>query len=560
MAWLTPPIFKPGDADADITANILGGGNSSRLFKKLVYDKQIAQEVTASQESLILGSKFNIEVDRAPRTHRRGARGGNQRGAGRTLRGKRTRTPKSWSARTTRIEDPASSRAGDARRLRRQGRSTEQLRALPGDTRIISRQDIQRYREASRAGASRPLLTQYLQPNARGRLFAVPGEKKLAPETAGAADARRVPGRRAERQRRRTVAAGPAEARPVKAAQLPTPERFKLPNGLTVILSEHRRAAGGDRQRSCCGAGATPTRLTSPGLANFTAAMLDEGTATRKALRHCRRSGAVRRDARLTGVGDGLNLSVSVTSLAKKFPAALELMADVAVHPTFPAGGSRAPAGEPPRQLVAVKSNPAQVVSRVMASRRCTARVTRTATSSSAPRRRIRLSRRDAMVEFWQAAPGSWQCRLSSLSARSPARELEPLATKAFSGWAGQAAVALADAGATRHERESHHRRHAGGRADAGPSGQSWASRARRRISKPVELMNTILGRLVHQPDQSQPAGGQRLYLRRVLDVCGAPRDWPLLHVCCHSHRRDGSGRDRDVQRNQENQRCAGHS
>src|SRR5229473_2214172 len=41
MAWLTSPIFKPGDAEADLAATILGGGKSSRLYKKLVYEKQI---------------------------------------------------------------------------------------------------------------------------------------------------------------------------------------------------------------------------------------------------------------------------------------------------------------------------------------------------------------------------------------------------------------------------------------------------------------------------------------------------------------------------------------
>src|SRR6266700_1794203 len=47
IAWLTSPIFKPGDAEADLTAAILGGGKSSRLYKKLVYEKQIALDVTA---------------------------------------------------------------------------------------------------------------------------------------------------------------------------------------------------------------------------------------------------------------------------------------------------------------------------------------------------------------------------------------------------------------------------------------------------------------------------------------------------------------------------------
>jgi zinc protease len=66
MAWVTSPIFKPGDADADMTAEILGGGRSSRLYKKLVYEKQIAQTVTAQQYSLILGSIFQIEATARP--------------------------------------------------------------------------------------------------------------------------------------------------------------------------------------------------------------------------------------------------------------------------------------------------------------------------------------------------------------------------------------------------------------------------------------------------------------------------------------------------------------
>jgi len=48
-AWLTSPIFKRGDAPADLFLDILGGGKSSRLYKKLVYEKQIALDVTASQ-------------------------------------------------------------------------------------------------------------------------------------------------------------------------------------------------------------------------------------------------------------------------------------------------------------------------------------------------------------------------------------------------------------------------------------------------------------------------------------------------------------------------------
>src|SRR5229473_1343449 len=65
-AWLTSPIFKPGDALADLSSDILGGGKSSRLYKKLVYEKQIALDVSASQNSLILGSVFEVAVTARP--------------------------------------------------------------------------------------------------------------------------------------------------------------------------------------------------------------------------------------------------------------------------------------------------------------------------------------------------------------------------------------------------------------------------------------------------------------------------------------------------------------
>src|SRR5581483_3553517 len=66
LAWITPPLFALGDAEADVAAAILGGGPSSRLYKTLVYERQIAQNVRARQSSLRLGSMFQIEVTARP--------------------------------------------------------------------------------------------------------------------------------------------------------------------------------------------------------------------------------------------------------------------------------------------------------------------------------------------------------------------------------------------------------------------------------------------------------------------------------------------------------------
>jgi zinc protease len=60
LAWLTPRQFEPGDAALDAVSAVLAGGKNSRLFKRLVYDMQIAQDVSAFQASQTLSSSFQI--------------------------------------------------------------------------------------------------------------------------------------------------------------------------------------------------------------------------------------------------------------------------------------------------------------------------------------------------------------------------------------------------------------------------------------------------------------------------------------------------------------------
>ena len=65
LAWHTPALLSPGDAEMDLLAAVLAGGKNSRLYKRLVYDMQIAQEVSATQMSQRLGSMFLVQF--APR-------------------------------------------------------------------------------------------------------------------------------------------------------------------------------------------------------------------------------------------------------------------------------------------------------------------------------------------------------------------------------------------------------------------------------------------------------------------------------------------------------------
>jgi zinc protease len=62
VAWHSPAIFQPGDAVADVLASVLSTGKSSRLYQRLVLDKQLAQRVSAYQQSIGAQSAFMVEV------------------------------------------------------------------------------------------------------------------------------------------------------------------------------------------------------------------------------------------------------------------------------------------------------------------------------------------------------------------------------------------------------------------------------------------------------------------------------------------------------------------
>jgi zinc protease len=66
LAWHTPAIYQPADAAMDIAASLLTGGKNSRLYRRLVYEMQIAQDVSAFQQSQALGSVFMIVATARP--------------------------------------------------------------------------------------------------------------------------------------------------------------------------------------------------------------------------------------------------------------------------------------------------------------------------------------------------------------------------------------------------------------------------------------------------------------------------------------------------------------
>jgi zinc protease len=66
LAWLSPAMFAPDDAELDLVADLLANGKTSRLYQTLVYERRIALDVSAHQHSRELGSFFLLGATAAP--------------------------------------------------------------------------------------------------------------------------------------------------------------------------------------------------------------------------------------------------------------------------------------------------------------------------------------------------------------------------------------------------------------------------------------------------------------------------------------------------------------
>ncbi|HTK82867.1 MAG TPA: pitrilysin family protein [Bacteroidota bacterium] len=66
LSWHSPANFTREDAVLTVLANIMSSGKSSRLYRTLVYDKQIAQTATASAGSSEIAGLFQVTVTAKP--------------------------------------------------------------------------------------------------------------------------------------------------------------------------------------------------------------------------------------------------------------------------------------------------------------------------------------------------------------------------------------------------------------------------------------------------------------------------------------------------------------
>ncbi len=283
--WLTVPQFADDDAELEVLADILAGGKTSRLYRRMVRDEQIAQDVSASQTSQEIGGKFSIIATAQP---------GKELGSLEAVIKEELRLIKDKPPSQAEIDRAVARRetgivhslegingfGGRADRL-------NMYNVLTGDPGYLA-QDFARIRKVDPQGVQR-VAKKYLTRN-NVVLEVTPGkETKIADDPrAPAAEKREQLAKSVNvmtvpepagvpEDKDRVTLPGPG---PEPAFNLPPIKREKLSNGMNLIVVEnHETPAVSLHVTFPFGrADDPPDKL---GLANLTAAVWDEGTESR---------------------------------------------------------------------------------------------------------------------------------------------------------------------------------------------------------------------------------------------------------------------------------------
>lgn len=308
--WPAPALYEAGDAELDLLTSVLASGKTSRLYKKLVYDMQIAQDVGAFVDSREICGVLLITIT---------AREGH------TLE----EIEQAMDIVLAEVRDKGitaaelkpyqtATEADFVRSLQRVGGFYSISDRLNGYHTYLGNPngfqwDLDRYTKATAADVNRA-AKKYLDLDNRVILHIVPQGDFSA----------------AEVEVNRTVTPPPA-AEP--SFSPPEIQRTTLANGAQLFLVEKHSLPLVQINLAWKG-GYVLDPPGKEGLASLTANMLDEGTAARDALR-------ISEDIRKLGAQlstgsswDGMHVGLNV--LRVNLDAGLELMSDVVIHPTFP--------------------------------------------------------------------------------------------------------------------------------------------------------------------------------------------------------------------------------
>jgi zinc protease len=333
LAWLSAPAFKPGDADADIAANVLGSGKSSRMYRELVYKQQIAQSATCYNDSESLASTFECDLIAKPGVTPEKL----EAEAEKIIDGFAETGPKPEEVEWARNKIETGLISG-LQRLGGFGGVADQLNYFnqyTGDPGYLPK-DLARYDAVTPASVEQ-FAKGTLGKDQRVVVWGVPGKKVLddvprSPEDTDA-NVKISPQHTPEFEAAQAWRATAPKPGPERPLVLPKPTVFTLDNGLTVYLVErHELPIVSVQLLTLAGGDANPPG--HPGLAGITASMLTEGTAKRSAEEIAGEASLLGADLRSSSDTDGARLAISL--LSKHVGRGMELLADSMEHPAFP--------------------------------------------------------------------------------------------------------------------------------------------------------------------------------------------------------------------------------
>ncbi len=436
VAWLTAPAFQPGDAESELVTQILGGGNSSRLYRKLVYEKQMAQSANCDLNSLSLASVATCNVTARPGLKPEDV----EAEANRQIEDLRANGP--TQAELDRARNTILTRKiSGLQRLGGFGGVADTLDAYNqylGDPGYLP-QDIARFQQATIASV-KAVAQQSFAKSQRVTVYTVSGKKVLddVPRSPDSTDADvKVVNPYDEAfetgQNWRTTAPSPG---PMPKVHLPVPAVFTLANGLKVyVVEEHALPVVNATVLDFAGADGNPA--TRPGLAAYTARMLRQGTARRSATQIAEDTAQI--GANLNTRADEDSATASIGALSSNIAAGLDLLSDVVEHPRFQTEEVERVRGERLAAIVQEADSPVATVLRV--GQRIVYGNGAYAYPSSGTTDSVKAITAKDVNDFWTAhyAPQNASLVLSGDITREQAREL---ATRYFGNWTNTAAAA----------------------------------------------------------------------------------------------------------------------
>ena len=308
--WAVAPYGDPDLEYLDMAGDVLATGKNSRLYKRLVYEDQIATDVVAGVFGRELGGLFFVWATAQP---------------GQDL-GEVERVLDEEMARFLK-EGPSKLEMERSRTGKRAAflRGAERIGGFGGKSDILASGEIY-YGDAGAYKTVQRIINNATSKDIRTAANRWLSEGEFVLEVHPFADYK-VAESTVDRS------AGVPEVTQFPEGRFPDRETATLSNGMKVVLAT-RTTVPVVEMSMMMNAGYAADQFGKPGTADLAMAMLDEGTSTRSALQI---SDELERLGAELGAGSNLDMSsVGMSALKANLDRSLDLYADVILNPSFP--------------------------------------------------------------------------------------------------------------------------------------------------------------------------------------------------------------------------------